>query len=175
MIDSKSTGSIMQRGVFWLWLSVIIVVLDQWTKSIASAELKMYVAIPVNDFLNWTLMHNEGVAFSFLADQSGWQRWFLSVLAIAIVVWLLVWMYQNSKSMKLQNISLALVVGGAIGNVYDRLMLGYVVDFIELHYNENYWPAFNVADSAICLGAVLLIVDAFVNKQDDEKNEHSSG
>ncbi|WP_154223350.1 signal peptidase II [Marinicella rhabdoformis] len=167
MENRSSSKSVTQKGVVWLWLSVLVFVLDQWTKSIASETLKMYVAVPVNEFLNWTLMHNKGVAFSFLADQSGWQRWFLSVLAIVIVVWLLVWMYQNSKAMKLQNAALALVVGGALGNVYDRLMLGYVVDFVELHYNENYWPAFNVADSAICMGAVLLIIDAFVNKHEN--------
>ena len=170
MSNDESRG-LMQKGVFWLWLSAIVVVLDQWTKSIASASLDMYVPNKVNEFLNWTLMHNKGVAFSFLADQSGWQRWFLSALAIVIVMWLLVWMYQNSRQMKLQNISLALVVGGAIGNVYDRLLLGHVVDFIEVHYNDNFWPAFNVADSAICMGAVLLIIDAFVNKHESANDE----
>jgi signal peptidase II len=100
-----------------------------------------------------------------LADQSGWQRYFIAVVASAIVVWLLYWLYQNNKSMKLQNSALVLVVGGALGNIWDRVYLGYVVDFVELHYGGYYWPAFNVADSAICLGAVLLIVDAFKNKE----------
>ena len=175
MADNNINSSVMQKGVVWLWLSGLVFVLDQWTKSIASASLQMYEANHVNEYLNWTLMHNKGVAFSFLANQSGWQRWFLSVLAIVIVAWLLVWLYQNSKQMKLQNISLALVIGGALGNVCDRLLLGHVIDFIELHYHEHFWPAFNVADSAICLGAVLLIIDAFVNKHENEKHEHTSG
>ncbi len=162
-------NNVMQTGVVWLWLSALVFMLDQWTKSIASSHLEMYVPNQVNAFLNWTLMHNKGVAFSFLADQSGWQRWFLSVLAMAIVIWLLYWLYQNKKQMKLQNVSLALVIGGALGNVYDRLLLGHVVDFIEVHYQDYFWPAFNVADSAICLGAVLLIIDAFVNKHESSE------
>lgn len=156
-----------QRGVVWLWISVIVVVLDQWTKNIASDNLQLYVANKVNEVLNWTLMHNEGIAFSILADQSGWQRWFISILASAVVIWLLVWLYKNHRGMKTLNISLAFIVGGAVGNIWDRVVLGYVVDFIEVHYKSSFWPAFNLADSAITLGAILLLVDAFFIKHED--------
>lgn len=158
-----------KSGLIWLWISVLVLVLDQWTKNIASSSLELYVPNKITDFFNLTLMHNKGVAFSLLADQSGWQRYFLSVLALVIIVWLLYWLFKNRHTQKLQNVSLVLVIGGALGNVYDRIMLGYVVDFIELHYKGYYWPAFNLADSAICLGAVLLIIDAIKNKDSEQE------
>ena len=154
-----------KSGLVWLWLSVLVFVIDQWTKNIASTSLELYVPNKITDFFNLTLMHNKGVAFSLLADQSGWQRYFLSIVAILIIIWLLYWLFKNRYSQKLQNVALVLVIGGALGNVYDRIVLGYVVDFIELHYSGYYWPAFNVADSAICVGALLLIIDAFKNKE----------
>ncbi len=164
-----------QSGLVWLWLSALVLVLDQWSKYWASARLELYVPNKVTDFFNLTLMHNEGIAFSLLADQSGWQRYFIAVVATLIVLWLLYWLYQNSKQMKLQNVALVLVIGGALGNIWDRVLLGYVVDFIELHYNGYYWPAFNVADSAITLGAILLIIDAFKNKDSDNKEAGDTG
>ncbi|MCB1583884.1 MAG: signal peptidase II [Marinicella sp.] len=154
-----------KSGLFWLWLSGLVFVLDQWTKNTASSSLELYVPNKMTEFFNLTLMHNKGVAFSLLAEQSGWQRYFLSVVAILIVIWLLYWLFKNRYSQKLQNVALVLVIGGALGNVYDRIVFGYVVDFIELHYQGYYWPAFNLADSAICLGAFLLIIDAFKNKE----------
>ncbi len=157
---------VKKSGLFWLWISALVLVLDQWTKSIASSSLEMYVPNKINDFLNFTLMHNKGVAFSILADQSGWQRYFITVVASAIVIWLLYWLVKNTRAQKLQNVALVLVIGGALGNIWDRVMLGYVVDFIELHYKGYYWPAFNIADSAISVGAVLLIIDAFKNKDE---------
>jgi signal peptidase II len=157
-----------KSGIWWLWISAIVVILDQWTKAVATSSLDLYHPIKVNLYLNWTLMHNEGVAFSILADQSGWQRWFISVVAIAIVIWLLYWLKQNLFKMKLLNSGLAFVIGGALGNIYDRLSLGYVIDFIEAHYNDNYWPAFNIADMAISFGAFLLILDLFFTKSEDD-------
>jgi signal peptidase II len=162
---SMQSSQVKQSGWLFLWISALVLVLDQWTKYLASSHLELYVPNKITGFFNLTLMHNEGVAFSILAEQSGWQRYFISVVASAIVIWLLYWLYQNSKTMKLQNTALVLVVGGALGNIWDRVNLGYVVDFVELHYAGYYWPAFNVADSAIFLGAVLLIVDAFKNKE----------
>ncbi len=158
-----------KSGLVWLWISALVFILDQWTKHLASTSLELYVPNKITEFFNLTLMHNKGVAFSLLANQSGWQRYFLSIVAILIVLWLLYWLFKNRYSQKLQNGALVLVIGGALGNVYDRIMLGYVVDFIELHYQGYFWPAFNVADSAICLGAVLLIVDAFKNKESTEQ------
>ncbi len=156
---------IKQSGWRYLWLSAVVLLLDQATKYWASLSLELYFPNKITSFFNLTLMHNEGVAFSILADQSGWQRYFIAVVASLIVLWLLYWLRYNRSSLKLQNTALVLVIGGALGNIVDRIWLGYVVDFIELHYNGYYWPAFNVADSAIFLGAVLLIIDAFKNKE----------
>ena len=157
----------MQTGWRLLWLSALVVLFDQWTKTVASSHLALYIPQKVTSFFNLTLMHNEGVAFSILANQSGWQRYFIAVVASLIVIWLLYWLYQNKSSQRLQNTALVLVIGGAIGNIWDRIVLGYVVDFIELHYQQYYWPAFNLADSAICLGAVLLIIDAIQNRHEN--------
>ncbi|MFC3193555.1 signal peptidase II [Marinicella sediminis] len=153
-------------GWSWLWVSGLVVIADQITKYLASSHLELYVPHKITGFFNLTLMHNEGVAFSILADQSGWQRYFIAVVASLIVIWLLYWLKQNRKHMTLQNVALVMVIGGALGNIWDRIVLGYVVDFIELHYKSYYWPAFNIADSAITLGAVLLIIDAFKNKDE---------
>ena len=158
---------VMQTGWRLLWLSALVVLFDQWTKTVASSHLALYIPQKVTSFFNLTLMHNEGVAFSILANQSGWQRYFIAVVASLIVIWLLYWLYQNKSSQRLQNTALVLVIGGAIGNIWDRIVLGYVVDFIELHYQQYYWPAFNLADSAICLGAVLLIIDAIKNRHEN--------
>ena len=158
---------IKNTGIFWLWVSAVVLVLDQWTKSMASSALELYVPNKITEFFNLTLMHNKGVAFSFLANQSGWQRYFITVVASLIVLWLLYWLIKNTRSQKLQNVALVLVIGGALGNIWDRVILGYVVDFVELHYQGYYWPAFNVADAAISVGAVLLIIDAFKNKDEN--------
>ena len=169
MPNQINTSVVSQKsGLWWLWISVGIFFLDQWTKNIASQSLEIYQAVVVNDYLNWTLMHNEGMAFSFLADQSGWQRWGISIVASVIIVWLLVWLKKSHFQAKFLNIGLCFVVGGAIGNVYDRLMLGYVIDFIEAHYQEYFWPAFNVADTAISLGAFLLILDLIFTKNESK-------
>ena len=162
-----------KSGLWWLPISAIVFLLDQWTKTIATESLKIYEAVVVNDYLNWTLMHNEGMAFSFLADQSGWQRWGISIVAIVIVVWLLFWLKKSHIKDKFLNLGLSLVVGGALGNIYDRISLGYVVDFIEAHYNENFWPAFNVADTAISLGAFFLILDLIWGEKDTNENKSS--
>lgn len=164
-----------ERGLIWLWLSAVVLIADQITKFWATQTLTLYVPEKVTDFFNLTLLHNKGIAFSLLADQPGWQRWFILIMASVIVIWLLVWLFNSPRKLKLHNISLALVIGGALGNIYDRAVLGYVVDFIQLHYNDYYWPAFNIADSAISVGAVLLIIDTLFSKQDKEHNESTSG
>ncbi len=163
-IQSKS-------GLWWLPISVVLFLLDQWTKNIATDSLKIYEAVVVNDYLNWTLMHNEGMAFSFLADQSGWQRWGISIVAIVIVTWLLFWLKKSELKEKFLNLGLVFVIGGAIGNIYDRLNLGYVIDFIEVHYEEHFWPAFNVADTAISIGAFFLIIDLIWGNHEDKSGK----
>ncbi|MFT6309924.1 MAG: signal peptidase II [Porticoccus sp.] len=142
-------------------ISLVVIALDQWTKSLAVSELANGF-VKVTDFFSLILAYNKGAAFSFLSDAGGWQRWFFTAVAVGVSAVLVVWIYRLKQHEKLLAIALALVLGGAIGNVYDRIMLGHVVDFILVHYQDNYFPAFNIADSAISVGAALLILDAFL-------------
>lgn len=157
-------------------LAVIIIVLDQLTKNLVSASFVYAQVEPVTSFFNLTLRHNYGVAFSIFDDAEGSQRWFLAALAFFVSIAIVVWMYRLPRMLTAELIGLSLVLGGAIGNLYDRVMLGYVVDFVELYYQplSFYWPAFNVADSAICLGAGLLIYDSVFNKKTCSDGVNSS-
>ena len=145
----------------WLWLSVVVIVLDQATKFLVTRFLDLYERVEVLPVLDFTLLHNTGAAFSMLAGASGWQRWFFIGLAGVVSVMLIVWIWRIPRGEKLLPLALALILGGAIGNVIDRIWHGYVVDFIHAHWGEAYFPAFNIADSAITIGAALLILDAF--------------
>ncbi len=147
------------NALIWLALSALVIVLDQITKHIAIALLEPYKAHAViPGVLNWTLAYNAGAAFSFLHDAGGWQRWLFTVLAIAVSVVLVIWLRRTDRGEWRTALPLALVVGGALGNLIDRVRFGHVTDFIEVYYRQWSWPAFNVADSAICVGAVLLIL-----------------
>ncbi|MGD2082609.1 MAG: signal peptidase II [Chromatiales bacterium] len=144
----------------WLWLSLVVVALDQVTKWAVSAELLLHQPEPVLPFFSLTLMHNEGAAFSFLSDQGGWQRWLFIGLAGLVSLGLVVWMARLRENERLVALAFALILGGALGNLIDRVVHGYVIDFLLLHYQQWHWPAFNLADSAITLGAALLVIDA---------------
>ena len=144
----------------WLLLAAVVVALDAWTKHLASTQLTLYQPVEVFSWLNMMLAHNPGAAFSLLADAGGWQRWFFTVLAIGVTVMLLFWLFGLQKGQWLVGLALGLVMGGAVGNVIDRIRHGYVVDFIDVHYAGWHWPAFNVADSAITCGIILLLLDA---------------
>ena len=144
----------------WLWLGLLVFVLDQLSKHVISANFQYGESRYVFGWFNLVLAHNSGAAFSFLADASGWQREFFIVSTILISM-VLLWMLKNNHTNRVLAIALALVIGGAFGNLYDRVMHGYVVDFVQWHVAGYFWPAFNVADSAICLGAGLLIFDSF--------------
>ena len=154
----------------WTWLAVVVVVLDQLTKYIASTSLEMHTPVAVMPMFNWTLMHNPGAAFSFLANESGWQRWFFAIIAIVVSVVIVFWLKRLQQHEKWQAIALALILGGAVGNVIDRLSLGYVVDFIQVYYQHWYWPAFNLADSAISVGVALIIIDSIREYRAERKN-----
>jgi signal peptidase II len=145
----------------WLWLSLGVIALDQATKFLATRFLELYERVEVLPVLDFTLLHNTGAAFSLLAGASGWQRWFFIGLAAVVSVLLLVWIWRTPRGEKLLPLALSLVLGGALGNVIDRIAHGYVVDFIHAHWGASYFPAFNIADSAITIGAGLLILDAF--------------
>ncbi|MCK5639473.1 MAG: lipoprotein signal peptidase, partial [Gammaproteobacteria bacterium] len=142
---------------------------DLWSKSIASEYLLMHQPVPVFPGLNMTLMHNYGAAFSFLSNAGGWQRWFFTILALAVSAFIIGWLRKLEKQQTFLAIALALVLGGALANVWDRITLGYVVDFIDVYYQQWHWPAFNIADSAICVGAVMLIIDALFFQHHTEK------
>ena len=140
----------------YLAIATITLLLDQLSKWSALSNLQMGVSEPVLPFMNWLLLFNPGAAFSFLAQGSGWQRWFFTILGLAACIYIIVLLWKN-QSDKLLCWALSLILGGALGNVLDRLMYGAVVDFIDLHYANWHWPAFNIADSAICIGAALII------------------
>ena len=144
----------------WLLLAAVVVVLDLATKAWISSAFRYGEVREVTPFFNLVLVHNTGAAFSFLADAGGWQRWFFVVVSVVISA-VIVWMLRRSDQSRLAALGLALVLGGALGNLYDRATLGHVVDFVQLHAGGYYWPAFNVADSAICVGVALLLWDGF--------------
>ena len=140
----------------YLAIAIMTLLLDQLSKWSALSNLQLGVPEPVLPFMNWFLLFNSGAAFSFLAQSSGWQRWFFTVLGLAASAYIL-WLLRKSLSDKILCWALSLILGGALGNVLDRIMYGAVVDFIDLHYANWHWPAFNIADSAICIGAALII------------------
>lgn len=153
----------------WLWLSVVVVVLDQLSKAYFEGQLSLYQRIEViPDLFSWTLAYNTGAAFSFLADHSGWQRWLFAAIAIAVSITLVVWLKRLGRNDTWIAIALALILGGAIGNLYDRIVLGHVIDFILVHWREHLFPAFNLADSAITVGAIMLALDMFRTKKTGE-------
>jgi len=139
-----------------LAIATIILLLDQLSKWSALSNLQLGIPEPVLPFMNWLLLLNPGAAFSFLAQGLGWQRWFFTIVGLVACVYI-VWLLRKSQSDKLLCVALSLILGGALGNVLDRIMYGAVVDFIDLHYANWHWPAFNIADSAICIGAALII------------------
>jgi len=162
--DQSQEQQLKVRGInkmafAWLLFSVVIVALDLWTKQIATDSLALYRPVEWTSWLNMTLAHNYGAAFSFLSDAGGWQRWLFTGLASVVTVVLVVWLLRLPKNEKLTAAALSLVIGGAVGNLIDRIINGYVVDFIDVFYQDHHWPAFNLADSAITCGVVLLLVD----------------
>lgn len=144
----------------WLWLSAAVIALDQLSKYMATASLDPYQPVGVLPFFNLTLMFNTGAAFSFLSTAAGWQRWFFTLVALAVCVVLVVWLKRLRPGETWVAVALSLILGGALGNVWDRLWLGHVVDFLDFYVGSWHWPAFNVADSAITVGAIMLIIDA---------------
>ncbi len=155
----------MPKPGHWYALAALVIVLDQLSKWLALASIMPGEVIYFAPFWNWVLTFNPGAAFSLLADQPGWQRWFFTLLALAVAAWIALELSKHPEQ-KLLSLALTLVMGGALGNVIDRVRFGAVVDFVQWHAAGYYWPAFNVADSAICLGAALLIFASFTHKKD---------
>ncbi len=155
-------------SLYWYGLALLVIVLDQYTKALAQSALEYGRPQEVFSWFNLTLQYNTGAAFSFLSDAGGWQRYFFSVVAVVISAVLVVWLYRMPRQQRLLALALALILGGALGNVWDRLLLGHVVDFISVHYGGHYFPAFNIADSAISVGAALMIFDSLFGQEGGE-------
>ncbi|MFI3189421.1 signal peptidase II [Crenothrix sp. D3] len=145
----------------WLWLSLLALVLDQSSKLIVDSSMQLYQSIPILPFFKITYLHNTGAAFSFLSEAGGWQRWFFAGLALVISIIITVWLSRLQKHETLLAIALSLILGGAVGNLIDRLVYGYVIDFLDVYYGTWHWPAFNIADSAITLGVMLMLAESF--------------
>lgn len=144
-----------------LWISVLVIVFDQLTKYWAVAKLPLHQPIHVIPYFDWYLTYNRGAAFSFLADAGGWQRWFFTIITIIISTVILFWIKKLEANDRATAVSLCLILGGAIGNLIDRIYLGYVIDYIQVWLGSYPWPAFNIADAAISVGAVILILSSF--------------
>lgn len=145
----------------WLGLSLLAVILDQVSKLVVVSSMQLYQSIPITSFFKLTYVRNTGAAFSFLSDAGGWQRWFFAGLAIIISMVIAVWLTRLKQHETVLAVALSLVLGGAIGNLIDRLAYGYVIDFLDVYYGSWHWPAFNIADSAITLGVVLMLLESF--------------
>jgi signal peptidase II len=158
----------------WLWLSVISLVLDQWSKIAVDQSFDLYESVPITSFFNLTYVHNLGAAFSFLSEAGGWQRWFFTVIAATISTILIIWIYRLKNHETLLAVALALVLGGAVGNLIDRVAYGYVIDFLDFYYQGGHWPAFNIADSSIFLGVFLMLLENFGVGQKAEESQDES-
>lgn len=157
------------RSLGWYGLAALVVLLDQYSKALAESGLDYGQPVEVFSWFNLTLQYNTGAAFSFLSEAGGWQRYFFSVVALVISAVLVAWLYVMPRQQKLLALALGLILGGALGNVWDRLVLGHVVDFISVHYGGHYFPAFNVADSAISVGAAFMIFDSLFGRENDRE------
>ena len=175
----------------WLWVTTVVVILDQVTKQWASHALEMYRAVELTPMLNLYLAHNKGAAFSFLSDAGGWQRWFFTLIAIAVSTALVLWIRKLEKHENWNAIALSFILGGALGNVIDRILFGHVIDFIQFYYAAQsclpgfsllrgshgalcIWPSFNIADSAISIGAAMLIWDGIMSLKRKDKESNST-
>jgi signal peptidase II len=167
MLMAMASDASLRNGIYslpWFGLALVVILLDQYTKALASSGLDYGQPVRVFWWFNLTLQHNTGAAFSFLNDAGGWQRYFFSAAAIGISVALGIWLAVMPRGQWLLALGLALILGGALGNLWDRVVLAYVVDFISVHYQGHYFPAFNLADSAISVGAGCMLLDSFLHR-----------
>lgn len=158
----------MRKG-WWYFLSLVIIIADQLSKYWVASSLTPYKPMAVIPMLNITLAYNTGAAFSFLSGAGGWHRWFFAGFSLTVSVILIIWLWRLPIREKLQSAGISLILGGAIGNLIDRGLQGYVVDFIDVYYENHHFATFNLADSAISIGAVLLVADLFINKDNSKE------
>ncbi|WP_137166386.1 signal peptidase II [Salinimonas lutimaris] len=160
-----------QSGLRFLWLSLVVFALDQWTKYAVLGSMQLYQSVEVMPFFNLTYVHNYGAAFSFLHDAAGWQRWFFTGIAAVVSTLILWWLRSTPRHQVMLPVAFCFILGGALGNVYDRLVHGYVIDFLDFYVGQYHWPAFNLADAGIFIGAAMLIVDMLINNHDKDSGK----
>jgi signal peptidase II len=153
---------------WWFSIAMAILFLDQATKNWIVNDFFLGQSDFITSFFNLVRVHNYGAAFSFLSDAGGWQRWFLAVLSMVVSVFLVIWLIKLPRVKWIEGIAIAFILGGALGNLYDRVVFGYVIDFLDFHWSGSHFPAFNVADSGITMGAILLLFDMLIARQDLE-------
>ena len=163
------------KNIYWLWLAAIVLVVDQITKAMIRKRFELYEYETITPFFDLIRLHNTGAAFSFLADQAGWQQYFFVAVALVVSVIILFWLRSLKGQQAFIAAGLSLLLGGALGNVIDRVSLGYVTDFLYFNWQGYYWPAFNVADIAICLGAAGLIIDSLFNSSKESDSASGAG
>ncbi len=163
------TGGSKSRQALWLLVILVVIALDQYSKHLAESLLDYARPVEWLPVLDMTLHYNRGAAFSFLSEAGGWQRWFFTALAFAVSGYLVIWLMRLRREQWLLSLALALVAGGAIGNVIDRLRFGHVVDFISVHWGSSYFPTFNIADAAITIGAACMILDMLLNPEPSDE------
>ncbi len=168
MPDQGSKTAIYNKLWFWYGIALFVVLLDQATKYWAFISFDEYQRVNVLPVFDFTLVYNKGAAWSFLANAGGWQRWFFVLISTVVSIVLLIWISRLKPEKKWLLIALSLVLGGALGNLIDRIYLGKVIDFLLFYYNDNYFPAFNIADSAITVGAGFMLLDMFFGENNSE-------
>jgi signal peptidase II len=159
--EAVMTEKLSSSGWRWLWITAAVLLLDRFSKTWILQSFSLYETLRVNSFFNLTLAYNKGAAFSFLNSASGWQSWIFGAIAIIISCVLLVWLRRVNYRQWWLSVALNLIIGGALGNLVDRISYNHVIDFLQLHAGPLYWPVFNVADSCICVGAAMLVLDSF--------------
>lgn len=173
--SAGESGWFSTRARWGYAVAVIVLLLDQWSKGWASSALFYREPVALTPWFDLMLAYNTGAAFSFLADAGGWQRWFFTGVTLVVSAVIVVWLTRLPRARFWVGLALGLILGGGLGNLWDRLTLGYVVDFISLHYGGWYWPAFNVADSAISVGAVIIVMDSFFPDSESSANQEETG
>jgi signal peptidase II len=173
MPETKNKATTMNNDsgrhtIWWYVIAVFVFIADQVTKSAVVAEFYLGQRDIISSVFNLVYVRNYGAAFSFLSDAGGWQRWFFAILSTLVSAVIAVWISRLPKAKWIESLALALILGGALGNLYDRVILGYVIDFLDFHWSGWHFPAFNIADSGITVGAILLILDMFLTNQDSK-------
>lgn len=163
MLDNKKI-TLQKQNLSWIWIPLFVILIDRVSKYFVAKYLILNQSINIFPSLNLFYTLNKGAAFSFLNQASGWQIWLFAGVAIGVSLFIIEWLLRIDKNRVWQSVSLALILGGTLGNLFDRLYYGYVTDFIDVYYAVHHWPSFNIADSAICIGAVMLIIDVIFKK-----------